>query len=336
MPLISVIVPVYKVENVLNYCIDSILNQTYKNFELILVDDGSPDNSGKICDEYAKKDSRITVIHKENGGVSSARNCGIDAAKGKYICFVDSDDYPCKNYLLDMVNMCKKFDECDLLLGGFNVVSDYKSNIEKKVLFTEDHNYSCVSRLDFVRMYEKWVIQMPWNKLYKLKIIQTSKIRFDENFSLGEDVLFNIDYLTNSNGNIAILNKPIYNYTRTRIESLDNKYYPDLKSIYDSIYKRIFEFCDEFNLSNTDIQHMYASYFYSIENVLKNTFSEKNKAAKKDKIRYNNSIMKSKEFVQSLNNLDCYINPAYKFAYKSGKYRLVMLVDNLVKMKGGK
>ena len=93
MPIVSVIVPVYKVENVLHYCIDSILNQTYKNFELILVDDGSPDNSGKICDEYAKKDNRIKVIYKENGGVSSARNCGIDAAKGKYVCFVDSDDY---------------------------------------------------------------------------------------------------------------------------------------------------------------------------------------------------------------------------------------------------
>ena len=334
--LISVIIPVYKVEKYLDKCIQSVINQTYSNLEIILVDDGSPDNCPQLCDDWANKDERIKVIHKKNGGLSDARNAGLDIATGEYIAFVDSDDYLCKNYLFDMVNMCTKFDGCDLLLGGFNVVSDYKSNIEKKVLFTEDHNYSCVSRLDFVRMYEKWVIQMPWNKLYKLKIIQTSKIRFDENLSLGEDILFNIDYLTNSNGNIAILNKPIYNYTRTGIESLDNKYYPDLKSIYDSIYKRIFEFCDEFNLSNTDIQHVYASYFYSIENVLKNTFSEKNKAAKKDKIRYNNSIMKSKEFVQSLNNSDCYINPAYKFAYKSGKYRLVMLVDNLVKMKGGK
>ncbi len=330
MPLISVIVPVYKVENVLNYCIDSILNQTYKDFELILVDDGSPDNSGKICDEYAKKDNRIKVIHKENGGVSSARNCGIDAAKGKYICFVDSDDYPCINYLLDMINMCKKFDGCDLLLGGFNVVSDYKSNIEKKVLFTEDHNYSCVSRLDFIRMYEKWVIQMPWNKLYKLKIIKTSKIRFDENLSLGEDILFNIDYLTNSNGNIAILNKPIYNYTRTGIESLDNKYYPDLKSIYDRIYERIFEFCDEFNLSNTDIQHMYASYFYSIENVLKNTFSEKNKAGVSLKYRYNNEILRSKQFKNILKRSKKFVNWKLRLIYSMRYYRIVNICNSIM------
>lgn len=328
--LISVIVPVYKVENVLHYCIDSILNQTYKDFELILVDDGSPDNSGKICDEYAKKDNRIKVIHKENGGVSSARNCGIDAAKGKYICFVDSDDYPCINYLLDMVNMCTKFDGCDLLLGGFYVVSDYKSNIEKKVLFTEDHNYSCVSRLDFVRMYEKWVIQMPWNKLYKLKIIQTSKIRFDGNFSLGEDVLFNIDYLTNSNGNIAILNKPIYNYTRTGIESLDNKYYPDLKSLYDSIYERIFEFCDEFNLSNTDIQHVYASYFYSIENVLKNTFSKKNKAGISLKYRYNNEILRSKQFKNILKRSKKFVNWKLRLIYSMRNYRMVNICNSIM------
>ena len=90
--LVSVIVPVYKVEKYLSKCLDSIVNQTYKNLEIILVDDGSPDNSGKICDEYAQKDSRIKVIHKENGGLSSARNAGLDIATGEYIAFADSDD----------------------------------------------------------------------------------------------------------------------------------------------------------------------------------------------------------------------------------------------------
>ena len=91
-PVISIIVPVYKVEKQLNKCIESILNQTFKDYELILVDDGSPDNCGHICDEYEKKDSRIKVIHKKNGGLSDARNAGLDIALGKYIGFVDSDD----------------------------------------------------------------------------------------------------------------------------------------------------------------------------------------------------------------------------------------------------
>ena len=92
---LSVIIPVYNVEKYLHQCIDSVLRQTYNDYEVILVDDGTPDNSGKICDEYAKKDIRITVIHKTNGGISSARNAGLDIATGDYIMFVDSDDYLC-------------------------------------------------------------------------------------------------------------------------------------------------------------------------------------------------------------------------------------------------
>ena len=98
MRTISVIVPVYKVEPYINHCVDSILAQTYRDFELILVDDGSPDNCGKICDEYAKKDSRVKVIHKVNGGVSSARNMGLDNAKGEWITFIDADDYVVNTY----------------------------------------------------------------------------------------------------------------------------------------------------------------------------------------------------------------------------------------------
>ena len=93
MPKISVIIPVYKVEQYLPECLDSIINQTYKNLEIICIDDGSPDNSGKILDEYASKDNRIRVIHKENGGISSARNAGLDIATGDWISFVDSDDW---------------------------------------------------------------------------------------------------------------------------------------------------------------------------------------------------------------------------------------------------
>ena len=104
--LISVVVPVYNVEDVLHFCIDSILNQTYSDFELLLVDDGSTDKSGDICDQYARKDTRIRVFHKENGGVSSARNLGIDNANGEYICFIDSDDYVNSEFLDSLISHC--------------------------------------------------------------------------------------------------------------------------------------------------------------------------------------------------------------------------------------
>ena len=110
MDKISVVVPVYNVEKYLRKCIDSIINQTYKNLEIILVDDGSPDKCGEICDEYAKKDNRVKVIHKKNAGVSSARNDGIDNATGEYIIFVDSDDWLEDNAIEIMVDKLNEYD----------------------------------------------------------------------------------------------------------------------------------------------------------------------------------------------------------------------------------
>jgi len=108
-PLISVIIPVYNVEKYLDRCVDSVVNQTYKNLEIILVDDGSPDKCPQMCDDWAKKDKRIKVIHKENGGLSDARNCALDVMKGQYVCFVDSDDYVKLNYVEFLYNLLKKY-----------------------------------------------------------------------------------------------------------------------------------------------------------------------------------------------------------------------------------
>lgn len=107
-PLISVIVPIYNVESYLNRCVESIVNQTYQNLEIILVDDGSPDNCPQICDDWARKDSRIKVIHKENGGLSDARNAGMNIATGEYISFIDSDDYVALDFCETMLLVIKK------------------------------------------------------------------------------------------------------------------------------------------------------------------------------------------------------------------------------------
>ena len=113
-PLISVIVPIYKVEEYLDKCVETIVNQTYKNLEIILVDDGSPDNCPKMCDEWGKKDSRIVVIHKENGGVCSSRNMGLDIANGEWISFVDADDYIQPAYIEKMYAKAKETDVVDI------------------------------------------------------------------------------------------------------------------------------------------------------------------------------------------------------------------------------
>lgn len=129
--LISVIVPVYNVEKYLSKCIDSILAQTYKNLEIILVDDGSPDNCPKICDEYAKKDNRIKVIHKENGGLSAARNVALDIAKGEYIGFVDSDDFIAEDMYEVLYNLAEKYN------AEISSVSFYKV-IENNIITIRD------------------------------------------------------------------------------------------------------------------------------------------------------------------------------------------------------
>lgn len=130
-PKISIIVPVYKAEPYLKKCIDSILNQTFKDFELILVDDGSPDRCGEICDEYALKDSRIKIIHKENGGQSSARNVGLDIAQGEYIGFVDSDDWIEPDMYKKLFKVLKN-DNVDMAICNINSIKDKKLRDRKK------------------------------------------------------------------------------------------------------------------------------------------------------------------------------------------------------------
>nr|WP_294369080.1 glycosyltransferase family 2 protein [uncultured Ruminococcus sp.] len=330
MPLVSIVVPVYKVENVLHYCIDSILNQTYKNFELILVDDGSPDNSGKICDEYAKKDNRIKVIHKENGGVSSARNIGIDMADGEYICFVDSDDYMCPTYLYDLIEVQNKFWHSCCVLCGFNVVSDYRRSICKKVIYSNSDELTKLTKRNFIDLYEKWMFQMPWNKLYKLKVIKDEKIFFDENLSLGEDLMFNINYIDKLDGDIIVLNKTLYDYVRSGSESLDNKYYPNLLSIYEYLFGHMIGFSAKLKLSNDDIQRLYNFYFFAFEKILNNTFSKENKNSFIKKYRYNKSILKSKSFKKVLKLSNCNINPIIKWLYEHELYLIIKVIKILV------
>ena len=202
---ISVIVPVYKVEKYLNKCVDSIINQTYKNLEIILVDDGSPDNCGKICDEYSKKDNRIKVIHKENGGVSSARNVGLDLATGDYIGFVDSDDWIETDMYEYLLNICIKFN-CQVSRCNYIECNDYNKTYKK-----EQEKISIFENDDIIidLVTGNWNEGVLWNKLYKKSLLQG--IVFDEKLSCSEDLLFNYYILKNTN-KLVCSNQIKYNY----------------------------------------------------------------------------------------------------------------------------
>lgn len=179
MPVFSIIVPVYKTEQYIEKCVTSILNQTYKDFELILIDDGSPDRCPQMCDEYQKLDPRVKVIHKKNGGVSSARNCGLEIASGIFVWFVDSDDY-IEPFSLQQLYEAQKEKKADLYV--FNTQQIYSFH-------TADINQF------FEKYYFTYVLGFgPWNKLYRRKIIQKNHLKFDEQETIGEDLLFNINY----------------------------------------------------------------------------------------------------------------------------------------------
>ena len=200
--LISVIVPIYNVEKYLTKCIESIINQTYKNLEIILVDDGSPDKSPIICDEYAKKDNRIKVIHKKNGGLSDARNYGMSLATGEYISFIDSDDYideeMYEKMIFELINNDSDIVSCAIN----NVYSDRveSSYIEERVYDTELALKNLILGRD--------LNQTVWNKLYKKDVI--NGILFEKG-KINEDDFWTYQVFANSK-KIITLNKPLYNY----------------------------------------------------------------------------------------------------------------------------
>lgn len=222
MPRLSIIVPVYNVEKYIHKCVDSILNQTFTDFELILVDDGSPDNCGKICDEYAKKDNRVRVIHKENGGQSSARNKGLDIAIGEIVGFVDSDDIIDSNMYEDLIQYLDKNNLnivcCDAyLVRGNRTRIRLLYDCNKIFIGTEAVCANLVGRID----------NAVWNKVYRKSIFD--KVRFREGI-VYEDVRI-MHLLLYTAKNVGYISKPCYYYFKRKNSTIALSF--NSKSRYD-------------------------------------------------------------------------------------------------------
>lgn len=224
IPTISIIIPVYRVEKYLHRCLDSVLAQSYTDWECICINDGSPDNSGIIIDEYATKDSRIHVIHQKNGGVSTARNNGISLAKGDWICFIDSDDWVAPDYLMNLANAIAE--DVDYIVSGNKIVIEDK---EVKTIFP---NTTCTFDLNesgaepFADLLEKHLLNGPVCKLFRRRIIRTNSIEFPININCGEDLLFNYAYLKFTN-RIATVSVADYSYRQLFETSLSHKPRPN-------------------------------------------------------------------------------------------------------------
>lgn len=194
---VSVVVPLYNVEKYMEKCIDSILNQPFDNIEVILVNDGSPDNSGKIADSYARNDKRVKVIHKENGGLSSARNAGMKDAKGKYIIFVDSDDWIDSQLLLKMYN---KMENSDSEIGVFNVERIHEVTNKTEIQGNDMQDYIDLEKISTSNYISNCLLNSKshrysaWNRIYLTDFLKNHNLKFEPNNTIhSEDMLFNLE-----------------------------------------------------------------------------------------------------------------------------------------------
>ncbi|MGN2337052.1 glycosyltransferase family 2 protein [Clostridium cagae] len=243
MKLVSVIVPIYKVEKYLIRCVESIQKQTYKNLEIILVDDGSPDSCGKMCDELAKKDKRIKVIHKVNGGLSDARNVGIEVAKGEYLAFVDSDDWLDLDMIELLYNLCEQRDaeiaECsyrNLYMDG--IIEETRCTAE---IIEADSLLALEGMLDW-----KYFKPVAWNKLYKKSVFKD--VRYPKG-KIHEDEFTTYKYIYNAN-KIVYVDVSKYNYDRRRVDSITGEDFREANLYASLAFRERVDFFKEHNIKS--------------------------------------------------------------------------------------
>lgn len=271
---ISIIVPIYNVEKYLNRCIESIVNQTYQNLEIILVDDGSPDQCPEICDQWALKDSRIKVVHKENGGLSDARNKGMEIASGDYIGFIDSDDW-IKETMYELMLTFMKNNACDIVecdVSYVNEVGEKKSNSIKRCnkIYTRNEALKAVINADGLK-------SVVWNKLYKSEVLKPLTFK---NGKLNEDEFFTF-YVIDMCNYIGYISEALYYYLQ-RNSSIMGKY--SLKRLdaieaFDERLEYMKKYHKELVLDAKLVLYMNCLYHYHLVNGLTNN-EEKEKGKK--------------------------------------------------------
>lgn len=245
--MVSIIVPVYNAENFLEKCVSSVLNQSYKDFELVLVDDGSADSSSVICKNFAKNDSRIVFIHQDNSGVSAARNSGLKAAKGEFIAFVDSDDYVEKDWLKLLVDEITA-SNADVAVCGIKLENG-------------ERNISCAENIVWKKdnltaaLQERGLLYPVFNKLYRRELISAG---FKVGMKFGEDLLFNLEYFQNIN-KIAVVSRALYFYRKDNPMSATSNFRADKFKDIIFLYKQTDEFCEK--ISDENIRRSMQKHF---------------------------------------------------------------------------
>ena len=311
---ISIIIPVYNSESKIKRCIDSVLNQTYINFEVIIIDDGSTDRSGQICDEYKDKDNRIKVIHRKNDGVSSARNLGILQSTGLYLIFLDSDDWIENNALEILYKSIRKEDD-DIVICGCYMEFPYENN---KVLNIKLDNKRYLSVESYLSRFEYYrntgIFGFSVNKIYKSKIIKDNNILFGK-YNFAEDLFFIFEVLTHCN-TIKVIENTLYHYMHENPSSLSKSNKENPLNIINLINDKTINFLKDNNSYEVNELYINNGYIQSISNyILYDLINSKNRLEKL-KILY--SDIKLRKAIKQSNPNHIF----YKIMHKLIKFNL--------------
>ncbi len=318
MDKVSIIVPVYKVEEYLEKCIESLVKQTYENLEIILIDDGSPDNCPSICDDWAKKDKRIKVIHKKNGGASSARNDGLKEAQGKYIFFCDSDDYISNDMIEKLVSA---MDKSQLVICGYNSVNG------DKITPKNFSNLKNLNTQDIIQdLIHGWDLGLLCNKLYIRDLIQND---FDEKFIIREDLYFITHYLKNVE-KISIVDECLYNYIQRGGSLTASTKKIDTNQIF-LIHRLMIKVLNEKNFKEL-IPHQNAAFLKSFI-ILFKQFSLK-KFTESDKEEFN-KLLSTEDVEEALKNYKAkgLKEKIFIFLLKKRKFKILIKLIKLASWK---
>ena len=252
---VSIIMPVYKVEDYVARAIESIQAQTFTDYEFLIVDDGTPDHSGEICDRFAEADSRIRVFHKENGGAPSARNMAMDVARGKYMYFLDSDDWAEPTMLEDMVTLAEKTD-AQLVVTGF-FIDTYYSDTEFVTTVCSQPDQVFASQQEFrenaYRLLDCNLLYTPWNKLYRTDYLRLYDLKFPHTF--WDDFPFNLSVLRDVE-RVAVREQAYYHFIRARAESETAKYRANMYEKREEEHGWLLDLYDHWGIMNDDADEM--------------------------------------------------------------------------------
>ncbi|MBU3159398.1 glycosyltransferase family 2 protein [Clostridium frigoris] len=334
MVQISIIVPIYNGAKYIKECLEMIINQTFKDFELIIIDDGSTDNSKEMCTQYAKIDSRIKLISKENGGTWAARNRGIDESIGKYIIFLDCDDWYEDNLFEKMYENIKNNDVDLVISGQTNVFVDKNGEIIRKTtVLPNKHNFKTKDEIleNYILLREEEIGDTLWNKIYKSEIIKKYNLKF-ENYKRGEDTIFNANYYQHIN-KCTVISEALYNYRIENANPVWLKYSESYLDIVSSENDTIVGKLKEWGKYNQVAMQYQATHFtYRIIEYFYRIAYSKSDLSLKSKFKEILKLLDNEEVRKNLDNSNV-IGKFHKLLIKFMKSKNVLLILFLVRIK---